>query len=273
MGKSAYESGWTPGELLSVRFLLASSILFVFIKFGRFAKISSQAKEWKAAAILGILGYALFSSCFFYALKGLSASLTVLLLYTYPIYVLMGSWFIFKENISVKKALAVPVAIFGLVVTTWGQFQVNDRLSLLFGIISAVLYAFYVLLSGRWLKTANPIVSTAAIQLFAGIFLGFLHLRLSSEIGDKLFASWSSVMLLVLVGTIAAMILFLSGLKKVSSWEASLLSITEPIVGVLVGVLFLKDQIGWQGYVGGLAILAALVWISIPEKHLSKTTT
>ena len=43
-------------------------------------------------AVLGVLGYAVFSSCFFEALNGLSASLTVLLLYTYPVIVALGAW-------------------------------------------------------------------------------------------------------------------------------------------------------------------------------------
>lgn len=265
MGKSSYEAGLSPGELLAIRFSMASIVLFFGIKVFSKQSLKLNLRTWRWTALLGIFGYALFSSCYFYALKGLSASLTVLLLYSYPIYVLLGSWIFFKEKIQLYKAMAVPIALIGLGMTTWGQFQISEPTALFFGFMSAVLYALYVLFSGRYLKDANPLVSSAWIQFFAGAFLILWHIRPSFDLLNKVENASVSLILLILVGTIAAMSLFLAGLKKVSSWEASLLSTTEPIVGVLVGVFWLNESLGWLGYLGAVIVLISLVWVSLPN--------
>ncbi|MBC7531219.1 MAG: EamA family transporter [Oligoflexus sp.] len=71
-----------PGELLSLRFLLAALMTFAFLALRLPKRIRLSRRELLSCAILGVFGYAVFSFCFFTALTGLSASLTVLLLYT-----------------------------------------------------------------------------------------------------------------------------------------------------------------------------------------------
>ena len=79
-GKAAYSRGLTPGEFLSLRYLIGAVMLFVALTIWR---RSALQMSWRRALIclsLGVFGYAVFSSCYFVALQGLSASLTVLLL-------------------------------------------------------------------------------------------------------------------------------------------------------------------------------------------------
>ena len=92
LGKALFEKGVTPGELLSLRYALSAIVLWpvLWIRFpGQWKLEPGQAA---ICAALGIGGYALFSSCFFMALQGLSASLAVLLLYTYPVLVTGFAW-------------------------------------------------------------------------------------------------------------------------------------------------------------------------------------
>ena len=97
-GKSVFQNGVTPGELLSLRFTLAALVLWP-------AVWVLHPREWRlpltqiaACAALGYSGYALFSSCFFMALSGLSASLTVLMLYTYPVMVAGAAWILWAKS-------------------------------------------------------------------------------------------------------------------------------------------------------------------------------
>ena len=99
-GKSAFERGCTPGELLSLRFSIAALMMFFgYLVFER-TLLKLPRKYILYSLALGILGYALFSSCYFMALQGVSASLTVLLLYTYPLFVALFSILFFKEKIN-----------------------------------------------------------------------------------------------------------------------------------------------------------------------------
>src|SRR5206468_9760353 len=111
LGKSLYANGVTPGELLSLRYLLAAAVLWpvLWLRYPREWRLG--LRDAAACAALGIAGYALFSSCFFLALRGLSASLAVLLLYTYPVLVSAAAWALWGERIPRRKWPAVPLAM------------------------------------------------------------------------------------------------------------------------------------------------------------------
>jgi drug/metabolite transporter (DMT)-like permease len=99
-GKRAYRTGMQPGELLALHFLLASAVLWSYILVAKRSALRITFRQAVNCAVLGVLGYALFSTLYFEALKGLSVSLTVLLLYTYPAIVMIGSWLLFKERVT-----------------------------------------------------------------------------------------------------------------------------------------------------------------------------
>lgn len=82
-GKEAYAHGFTPGELLSLRFLFGGGILAAYFMVSGPRRLLIGRSNTLRCLLLGSFGYAIFSSCYFEALRGLSASLTVLLLYTY----------------------------------------------------------------------------------------------------------------------------------------------------------------------------------------------
>ncbi|MDQ7862090.1 DMT family transporter [Peribacillus frigoritolerans] len=65
---------------------------------------------------------------------------------------------------------------------------------------------------------------------------------------------WISALLLALVSTVAAFVLYTSGLKYLEASKASILATIEPIVAVVTGVLFLGEHLrGWQ--VVGIALV------------------
>ena len=59
--------------------------------------------------------------------------------------------------------------------------------------------------------------------------------------------------------SILAMTLFLAGLQKITSSEASILSTTEPIFGVIVATTFLGERIQHIQILGGGLILVGMI--------------
>ena len=157
-GKMAYALGLRPTELLSLRFLLGGLLLAFFFLVTNPARLRVTLSHLMACAALGALGYAVFSSFYFLALKGLSASLTVLLLYLYPIIVAGGAWFAFGERIPRNRWFVFPMAMIGIALLVWGDFKIENLRSLAFGVGSAVCYSIYILVSSRLLKELSPLM-------------------------------------------------------------------------------------------------------------------
>ncbi|RZA11141.1 MAG: DMT family transporter, partial [Proteobacteria bacterium] len=242
-GKSLFDKGVVPGELLSLRFSMAAILTFIYIAIRRPALFRVSRHTLLSTAALGIFGYALFSFCFFSALKGLSVSLTVLLLYTYPVLVALGGRIFFGERIQSEKLWAFPFALLGLLGLVWGDFSIERAEFLILGFIAALFYAIYILASSRLLRGVDPLISTPLIQTFAAITLGSMYLRDNARTLWIVEHNWFLLLLIAVVCSIAAMGLFQAGLQKLNGWEVSILSTTEPLTGVLLATFFLAERL------------------------------
>jgi drug/metabolite transporter (DMT)-like permease len=265
LGKAAYANGLAPGELLSLRFAFGGLILLLFLGVTRPAALKLKAREILSCAVLGVFGYAVFSSCFFQALKGLSASLTVLLLYTYPLMVAAGAWLCFGEKIAKSRWLALPLAMTGLVLLIWGDFKVLDPNALLFGFASAFFYSVYILASSRWLKHTDSLAAVTYILLFAGLALSLVHWRDPRRFVTVVTDNWPVLLGVALIGSVFAMTLFLAGLKRLKNWEVSVLSTSEPVTGILLAVALLGESFTLLQSAGAFAVLGAFVLVAYPK--------
>lgn len=265
-GKTAYGRGIAPGEFLSLRFLIAGALLTGFFACTRPAKLKLGARAHLLCASLGVFGYAVFSSCYFMALKGLSASLTVLLLYMYPVIVAAGAWVFFGEAIERRKWWALPLVMLGLVLLISGDLEVREPVALLFGFASAFFYSVYILISRRRLREIDPIVAAGLIQLAAGLALGAVHWRDPARLIEVVSGDWPLLLATALVCTVLAMGLFLAGLKKLQSWEVSVLSTAEPITGVGLAMLWLGEALSPGQILGAAGLIGAFLLVAWPTK-------
>jgi drug/metabolite transporter (DMT)-like permease len=271
-GKLAFAAGLSPGEFLAFRFLISSCVLLTFVALTRpkdFRRIDSRTLA--VCAALGVLGYAVFASFYFEALTRISASLTVLLLYTYPLLVSLGSRIFFGERLTRHSLWGLILASLGLVFLVSGDLSLRGELSgLAFGFASALVYSFYILGSSHFLRGKPALASCALIQLAAGVALFFLHLAPGTRIPQLLTNAWPIVLATALIATALAMSLFLVGLQKLRASEVSLLSTMEPISAVLLAGIFLGERLGLLQIAGGLLVLAALVIGSLGPKDGSR---
>lgn len=264
-GKIAFARGLTPTEFLSLRFLLGGLMLVAFVAVTHPRSLKLSLREILLCAMLGVFGYALFSSCFFQALRGLSASLTVLLLYTYPILVTAGAWVFFGESVPPNKWLSLPLAMLGLALLIWGEFQILDNSALAFGFAAAVFYAAYILVSSRSLKTTDPFAAVTYIQIFAGLALTLFHEQSAAWYPTVIIENAELLLGTALIGSAMAMSLFLAGLRHLKAWEVSILSTAEPLTGILLATCLLHEPFTKIQLVGACLVLLAFLWVSKPK--------
>jgi drug/metabolite transporter (DMT)-like permease len=217
-------------------------------------------------AALGLLGYAFFSTLYFEALKGLSASLTVLLLYTYPVIVMIGSWILFKEHVTRGQVIALLMVCFGLVALLSGNVAIVKGSAIALALASAVMYAGYILASGKLVATLNPLTAGLYIMTAAAVALNIRAPAALWHVDQLSFAAWTAVVALALISTVGPMVLFLMGLEKISGTEASMLSALEPVTATIAAALVLGEALSPLQLLGGGLVLAALVVSSLSRR-------
>jgi drug/metabolite transporter, DME family len=257
-GKRAYEAGMKPGELLALRFLLASTALWGYMLIARRSLLRISVRQLMACAALGAFGYAVFSTLYFRALEGLSASLTVLLLYTNPVIVTLGARLFFKEQVTRAQWLALPVVLTGLVMLLWGGLSIGRAGAIAFALGSAIIYAVYILATSRLLVSVNPLAAGLYIMTAATVALVLWTPSALQRADELSAAAWGSIIGLALISTVAPMLLFLLGLEKLTNTEASLLSAVEPVTATIAAALLLGERLTWAQMIGGLLVLFAL---------------
>lgn len=266
LGKYSYQAGFTPGEHLALRFLIAGGLLFLYLLICQRATLRLGVREVATCVGLGAGGYAVFSTLYFSALTHLSASMTVLLLYTYPMLVALGGWALFGLRPAKSQLVSLPVVMVGLLCLISGDLAIGSTQGVYFGLASAVLYALYLLLSNRLLAKTSPLVSVCYIQLAAGLALAALHLRDPDRVLALVSTSWPLIAGSALLCTVVPMVLIFAALQRLPPAAVSLLSTAEPLTGVLAAALLLGERLAPLQLAGAATIIAALVYMSRPAK-------
>ena len=269
-GRLAFKSGLNVEILLSLRFILAALILFIYISISNKKQLHLSKKQIFISLLLGSLGYASFSTLYFMSLEGLSAALASLLLFTFPIWVNLINVLFFKEKLDLKHFMSLFIACVGLTLLVWGPVFFESMSYIFYALTAAIGYAFYVIISEKAQKNTPAISSSLYVITGAAIMLTFLG-GVQGKITTQSFGlvnhqQWLYILGLSLVCTIFPIIFFLLGLQRISSSKASIIVMVEPVVATLAGWMILNEKLSHQQILGVILVLAALYLNQKPQK-------
>lgn len=265
-GKIAFQSGLSVGEFLSYRFTLAALLIWIFLLLFKPAWVRLNKRQIFIAAMLGIFGYAFFSTLYFKAVEGVSVTLAALLLYTYPFWVNVFSHFFTQDKISRKEALCLAAASAGLLLLLWGHLEIRNFGAVLAGLGAAISYAIYVLLSGRLQKEVRPISSSLYVITFGALALSVFHQPHFADIKNLTPVQASSILGIAIISTIIPLTMELAALQKLKSSEVALLMMIEPITAAILGAWIFNDSLSLRQFLGALIIATALVFNTLWKK-------
>ncbi|WP_244898692.1 DMT family transporter [Sporosarcina koreensis] len=252
-----YERGFSPWDVVAIRAILSFLFLFIFMVLLYRNQLRTRWKDQLLFACAGVFSLALFNYFYFEVFSQSSLSLAVTLLYTGPLFVTVLSRVFFKEPLTLRKGLALAAAIVGCAFVVGllpsGALGISGS-TLLLGILSGFCYALYSIFTKPVTKRYSALTVTTYTFFYMSVFM-LLTSRLFSHPERYLHSDvWVSAVLLALVSTAAAYILYTGGLKHLEAGKAAILATVEPIVAVLMGVLFLGDRLTfWQD--GGIALV------------------
>jgi drug/metabolite transporter (DMT)-like permease len=242
-------------------------MMLIFLLLTRPKIILIKIKDTLISLSLGIFGYALFSSLFFYALTGLSASLTVLLLYTYPIIVAIISRFFLKEHFTLATIISIIFVSIGMYMLVAGQWNISGILYLLSGLGAAFFYSLYIIYSRKYLSHIAPLTSSFYVQLGAGGILSFIHFKNLERVSFILSNHFFFIGAMAFICSFLAMSLFLSGLQKLTSTETSILSTTEPISAIIIASIVLGERMSNLQITGAVLIISGMLMLGYYKKE------
>jgi drug/metabolite transporter (DMT)-like permease len=251
-----------PFALVTLRLILGILTLAVILLFRGFPRISKI--EFLQILGVGFVGYGVSLSLQFLGTKLSTAANGSLVTSATPAFVLLFAWMLLRERITTRRLIALIVATLGVVaVIDPRTAQLDPELFLgnLFLIGAAITWALYSVLVRR-------VTQNIDVLLFSLIaFIGGLPVTLPAGawewstlgVGEITPGVVGGVLFLGVISTALAMVLWNTAFAYLDASLASLTFFAQPVVGSLLGWLFLGEEITPLFLLGGLLIGVGLI--------------
>ncbi len=144
-----------------------------------------------------------------------------------------------------------------------GSIGINP-LGLMWGLLSAVANAGYILLSGKVMERCGSLVLNGVAMTLGSLILApFGHPWDSTVSLDA--SGWLVFWAIVLVGTMFAYAIYLRGIAYCGTVKASLVGVAEPISGAAISALWLGTAFSGWDFLGGALIIAMMIIVALKK--------
>ncbi len=266
----AYDAGVQPFAFVAWRagagaLGILAVLLIVIGPRSIWGAIARAGRTAQATLVLGMVLGASLNLAMFLAFDRTTVALALLGFYTYPAMVAGVSGLLGREPLDAARVLALGLALVGMVAVVLGGLGATDAvrvdaLGIMLGLAAAGFQATFVLTS-RGFAAVRADVAMGAILVGSAVVAAVVSLATGGPtVLLQPLESSSVVLLLVLVGLFAAAlpsVLFLTGIRWIGPVRAGILMLFEPVVGVGLAAVLLKEGLQPIQLAGGATILLA----------------
>ncbi|WP_048601740.1 EamA family transporter [Rubeoparvulum massiliense] len=262
--KFAYQAGFTGKEVTGSQALLGALFLWVvlfLIQRGRIQVTSRSAMQLLlAGTTMGSVWI-----FYYYALEELPASIAVVLLFQFTWIGVILEAIVERRFPSREKWLALTFIMVGTVLAanlTGASFHQLTIKGVIYGLISAVSYAFFIFFSGRVAIGVPSLLRSTLMVTGGALLVQIVNPPTYLLNGHFVNGLWSYSISIALIGAVLSTLLFVIGTPHIGGGLATILGSAEMPSVLIVSHLFLHETVTSMQWLGTLLILCA---IALPE--------
>ena len=263
--------GISSVQIATIRLLFATLIMGVYILLKDKKLFKIKFRDLWCFLGSGLISLMIFTVCYFKTIVLSSMSVAAVLLYTSPVFVIVLSFFIFKEPLTKIKALSCILCVAGSAFVS-GIIGSNESIPLIafiLGITSGLAYALYSIFS-RFALQKKYSSMTITFYTFLFATLGLIPFSDFPTIIQNVCDNYSILPVMALSGFVTAVlpyIFYTSGLERIESGKAAVIAAIEPVVATVIGGLVFKDDLSLWQYFGIVLVLLSIVISNIKSSQ------
>jgi len=236
-------------------------------------------KIWLKSMALGMLCYYLCAFLDFTGLQYITAQLERMLLFTYPIFVMILGALFFGRKLSIWSVLAIVLAYSGIgVIFMGGDIAVGENV--VFGSVlilgTALFYAIFQLLAVGFIQKLGSEVFTciAMIGATVAVFIHFIIVNAGdmSPLIDLPLRIYVLGLLLATVSTLIPSFLVNMALGRIGAQPVAILGMFGPIATIIAAITLLGEPFGWLDGFGTLLVIFGIGLYTVFDKNRSQQT-
>ena len=206
----------------------------------------------------------------FEAYNHTTVAVATLCYYMQPTLVILLSPFVFRERLTVRKAICALISIIGMVlisgVADSNGSQNRNMVGILLGLGAAALYAGVVIMNKKT-QGVNADQRTTVQLLAAGIVMT-PYLILTDGFSGMVFTP-STLFLLLVMGILhtgLAYVLYFGSMEGLNVQSIAVLSYIDPVSALLFSALLLKEPLSLSNMIGAILIIGSAIMSEIGQR-------
>ena len=224
-------------------------------------------------AVFGVCGVGLVQLFYFLSIHRLAIGIALLIQYLGPLLVAIYARTFGHERVRrrIWAALALSLTGLALIVELWKGVAL-DGLGVTFALISAVIFAAYLLLAEYEVGSRDSISLMAWGFFFATVFWTVAQpwwsfpvrcmaetVSLHGRLAGWHLPVWALVLWVVVLGSIAPFSLITAALRHVSATRVGITAMLEPVVATMVAWAWLQETLSPVQLAGAGVVLVAIL--------------
>lgn len=211
--------------------------------------------------LTGILNSFLFMAFWFLGEETESASISSIIIYTFPIINIVFSYLFLNERIIRERAFGSAIGFAGLILIFWDQLAIHFSMGIILLVLAAVSWSGSAVIYKKYLNAIDARTVNALQFIYSLPFVAAL-----SFLAEKVTAAWLSPVFLgtmLYMGVPGTAVAYLIYFRLIRKYEVSKISgyfFTVPAFSVLLSFFLLGEINGIPIYIG-FALIAAGMYI------------
>jgi DME family drug/metabolite transporter len=270
----AYSAGMSSPTFAALRATIGALVLSVVLATTHADRVSLRRLRKRDRALLALtaIAQATLSLSIFAAYASMAVAPVVAVYFCYPLLVAGASIALGRERLTSTRALALAVALGGLVFVVLGGSGVSGRVSVagvaLAG-FAAACQATYLVVSRSGFTRVPSQQATGVILAGAAVLMWLVAApaEIASGHPGSWLASptaWVAVAVAGILGAAMAKVWMLRGVRRVGGTRAAVLMLAEPVTGVLLAGILLSQGLTGVQVAGGIAVLVGALLAQRP---------
>lgn len=266
-----------PFTLVAFRLLFGLIGLLLVMRW-QGQSLPRQRKVLLAYLFMGVFQTALPFVLISWGETRIDSALASILNGTMPLFtIVIAHFWLHDEKITLPRVVGLIVGFIGVVVLVSRDFDPQSTHGSIWGqlavLAATVSYATATTFSRRYLRGQPPVVQSTMILVVAGTLLW-----LAAPIVERplrlpaLPITWLALAWLGLLGSCTAYLLFFYLINAWGATRASLVTYIFPVIGLILGILFLSEVADWRLIVGSLLVIAGIVVVNLRLRFRAATT-
>jgi drug/metabolite transporter (DMT)-like permease len=250
-----------PITLVAYRVLFGLVFGIIVVFFQR-AKWPRTFKEWFPILLLGIVNVAIPFFLISWGEQAIDSAVAAILDSTVPLFTIVIAHFLLHDDkMTVQKVVGLLIGFAGVVILMSKDIGASPSSLLGQGavVLACAFYASSTVYARKYtentpaiFRSVGPLISSTAVM-----WLGASFIETPVKV-PQLSITWIALLWLGILGSGVAFIMNYYLIHEIGPTRTTMVTYIFPLGGVILGVLFLHEQLTWQLLTGASLIIVSL---------------